>query len=165
MSKTRGGHVVEDRPALVAEARGAVGHQPLALGGTDGGAQIGFLAETAFALAAFGRVKRDHMIARLHRDDARSHLANDAGALMAEDRGKDSLAVEAVKGVGVGVADAGRLDFDQDLAGLRALQIKLDDFKRLLCFERDSGTGLHSKLHFRFSRYRKNILSPVLHLP
>src|SRR5713226_4743347 len=158
--KRRAAHIMEDRLALVAEARGAVGHQPLALGGTDGGAKIGFLAEAAFALAAFGRVERDDMIARLHRGDARSHLANDAGALMAEDRGKDSLAVEAVKGVGVGVADAGRLDFNQDLAGLRALQIKLDDFKQLLCFERDSGTCLHSKLHFRFSRYRKNILSP-----
>ena len=62
---------------------------------------------------------------------------------MAEDRGKDALAVEAVERVGVGVADAGRLDLDQDFAGLRPFQIDLDDLKRLLCFERDGGARLH----------------------
>ena len=66
---------------------------------------------------------------------------------MAEDRGKDALAVEAVERVGVGVADAGRLDLDQDFAGLRSFQIDLDDLERLLGFERDSGAGLHSQLH------------------
>jgi hypothetical protein len=68
---------------------------------------------------------------------------------MAEDRRKDSFAVEAVKGVGVGVADAGRLDFNQDFAGLGALEIKLDDFKRLLCFECDSGACLHLSLSLK----------------
>src|SRR5712672_2804038 len=159
--ESRAAHVVEDQLAPVAKARGAVRHQPLALGGADRGAEIGFLAQAAFALAAFRRVKRDHMIARLHRNHTCSDLANNAGALMAEDRRKDSFAVEAVKGVGVGVADAGRLDFNQDFAGLWPIEIKLDDFKRLLCFECDSGACLHPKLHFRFSRYRKNILSPA----
>ena len=85
----RAAHIVEDRLALVAEARGAVGHQALALGGADRGAEIGLLAEAAFALAAFRRVERDHVVARLDRRDAGADLANDAGALMAEDRRKD----------------------------------------------------------------------------
>src|SRR6202000_3243916 len=79
----RAAHVVEDRLALVAEARGAVGHHALALGGADLGAEIGLLAEAAFTLPAFRRVERDHMIARLHRGDTWSHFTNDAGALMA----------------------------------------------------------------------------------
>src|SRR5258705_13617854 len=83
------------------------------------------------------------MIARLHRSDACSHLANNPGTLMTEDRRKDSFAVEAVKCIGVGVTNAGRLYFDKDFAGFRAIQIKLNDFKRLFCFERDSSASLH----------------------
>ena len=78
----RAAHVVEDRLALVAEARGAVRHHALALRGADRGAQIGLLAQAAFALPAFRRVERDHVIARLHRDHAGADLANDAGAFM-----------------------------------------------------------------------------------
>src|ERR1700682_5471323 len=141
--ESRAAHVVEDWFALVAEARCAIGHQPLALRRADRGAKIVLLAYTAFAFAGFRRVKRDHVIAWLHRSSACSHLANDPGALMTEYRGKDSFAVEAVKCVGVGVTDAGRLYLDKDFTGLRAVQIKLNDFQRLFCFERDSGAGLH----------------------
>ena len=149
---------MEDRLALVAEARRAVGHHALALRGANRGAEVGLLAQAAFALAAFGRVKRDHVIARFHRRYARADLAHDAGALVAEDRGKDSLAVEAVKRIGVGVTDPRRLYLDEDFTGLRPVQIDLDDLKRLLGFERDGGACLHSQLHFRFSSRCKNIL-------
>ena len=135
----------------MAEARGAVRHHALALGGADGGAEIGLLAQAAFALAAFRRVERNHVIAGLDRRHARPDLADDAGALMTEDRRKDAFAVEAIERVGVGVTDSGRLYLDEDLTGLRAFQIDLDDFKRLLGLECDSGAGLHLKLHIFFS--------------
>src|SRR6185312_13675054 len=106
----RAAHVVVDRRALVAEAAGAVGHQPLALGGADRGAQVGLAREAAFALPALGRVERDHVVARLHRGHAGAHLHHHAGALVAEDRGEQAFAVQAVQGVGVGVADARGLD-------------------------------------------------------
>src|SRR5690606_35770932 len=77
--------VMEDRLALVAEPAGAVGHHPLALGGADRGAQVGLAGEAAFALAAFGRVERDDVIARLHAGDPGAGLAHDSGALVAED--------------------------------------------------------------------------------
>src|SRR5258708_4607292 len=64
--KCRATHIMEDRFALMAEPGCAVGHQPLALRRADRRAEIGLLAETTFALAAFGRVKRDYMIAGLH---------------------------------------------------------------------------------------------------
>ena len=127
----------------MAETRGAVGHQALALGGADRGAEVGLLAQAAFALAAFRRVERDHMIAGLDRGDARAHLADDAGAFMAEDRGENSFAVKPVERVGVGMANSGRLDLDQDFAGLGAIQIEFDDFKRLLGLERDCGACFH----------------------
>jgi hypothetical protein len=47
------------------------------------------------------------------------------------------------------VADAGRLDFNQDFAGLWPIEIKLDDFKQLLCFECDSGACLHLSLSLK----------------
>src|SRR3546814_16624697 len=62
---------MEDRLPLVAEAAGAVRHHALALGRADGGAQIGLARQAASALAAFRRVERDHMVARLHNGDAR----------------------------------------------------------------------------------------------
>src|SRR3546814_14514432 len=80
---------MEDRLPLVAEAAGAVGHHALALGRADGGAQIGLARQAAFALAAFRRVERDHMVARLHTGDARPHFAHDACAFMTEDAGED----------------------------------------------------------------------------
>ncbi len=62
---------------------------------------------------------------------------------MAQDRGENPLAIEAIKRVGVGVADPGRLDLDKDFARFRAIQVELDDFQGLLCLERDSGACLH----------------------
>src|SRR5262249_23523866 len=136
-------HVVVDGLALVAESRGTIRHHALALGRADRGTEIGLLTEAAFALAAFGCVKRDYMVARLHRRHARTDLTNAPRSLVTEDGRKNPFAVETVQRIGIGVADAGRLDFDEDLAGPRAFQIKLDDFKRFLGFERDSGTCLH----------------------
>src|SRR5260370_23890538 len=83
------------------------------------------------------------MIAGFYRDDPGAHFTNDSGALVAEDRGKNALAVKAVKGVGVGVANAGCLDLDEDFSRLRTIQIKFDDLKRFLCCECNSGAGFH----------------------
>ena len=63
------------------------------------------------------------MVALLHGGDARADLDHDAGALMAEDRREQALRIGARQREVVGVADAGRLDLDQHLAGRRALQI------------------------------------------
>ena len=83
------------------------------------------------------------MIARLDRRHAGTDLANDPRALVPEDRRKDSFAVESIERVGVGVADPGRLDLDEHLTGLWAVDVQFDDFKRLLGLESDSGARLH----------------------
>ena len=143
IGKGRAAHVVENRVAFVAEARGTVGHQALALRGADRRAEIGLLTETAFALPAFRRVQRDHVIAWLDRGDAGSHLAHDASAFMAQDRRENSFAVESIQRIGVSVTDSRRLDLDQDLTRFRAFQIEFDDFERLLGFKSNRGARFH----------------------
>ena len=98
------------------------------------------------------------MVARLHRGDARSDLTNDAGTLVAENRRENSLAVEAVERIGIGMANSRRLDLDQDLAGLGALQIQLDDLKWLLGLERNSGTCLHLRLLLSLFNTAKRVI-------
>src|SRR3546814_15429035 len=78
--------IVKDRLALVAEPRRAVGHQPLALGGADRGAEVGLTRQAAFALAAFGGVERDYMVAGLDAGDARADLAHPARTTSEERR-------------------------------------------------------------------------------
>ena len=85
------------------------------------------------------------MIARPHRGHARADLAHHAAAFVAEDGGEDALAVQPVQRVGVGVADAGRHDFDQHFAGFGAFEIELDDFERLLRFKGNGGAGFHQQ--------------------
>ena len=62
---------------------------------------------------------------------------------MAEHAGEEAFGVEAVERVGVGVADAGGHDFDEDFAGLRAFEVKLDDLEGFLRFKGNGGAGLH----------------------
>ncbi len=83
------------------------------------------------------------MIAGLERGHARADLAHDAGALMAEDRREQPFGIGARERVGVGVADARRLDLDQDLAGPRAVELDGLDRQRLAGLEGDGGAGLH----------------------
>ena len=62
---------------------------------------------------------------------------------MAEDAGKQPLAVEPVERIGIGVADAGRHDFHEDFAGARPFEINFDDLQRLLGGKGNGGAGFH----------------------
>src|SRR5215204_309044 len=139
----RAAHVVEHRVAVATEAAGAVRHHPLSLRGADGGAEVRAPRQAGFALAAFRRVERDDVLADLHRRHAGSDLAHDAGALVAEDRGELSLRIGPRQRVGVGVADAGRHDLDEDLARLWSLELDRLDRERLRGFPGDGGARLH----------------------
>jgi hypothetical protein len=94
-------------------------------------------------LAAFRRVERNDVIALLHARHAGADVEDDAGALVAEDGGKQALRIGARERELVGVADAGGLDLDQHFAGFRAFQIDLDYLKGLGLLEGDGGTGFH----------------------
>ena len=83
------------------------------------------------------------MIAGFQRGDAGADLAHDAGAFVAEDRREQPFRIGARQRVGVGVADAGRLDLDQHLAGLRAFDVDGLDGQRLTGLPGDCGAGFH----------------------
>ena len=74
---------------------------------------------------------------------AGADLAHDARALVAEDRREHALRIGARQRVGVGVADAGRLDLDQHLAGLRPVDVHGLDGKRFSRLPGDGCAGLH----------------------
>ena len=83
------------------------------------------------------------MVAGLHAGDARADFAHDPRALMAEHAGEQTLRIEPVQRVGIGVADAGRLDLNQHLARPGAFEIELDDLEWPFGFEGDGGAGFH----------------------
>ena len=74
---------------------------------------------------------------RFKRRHAGAGLDDDARAFMSENRGEQSFGVGARQSVGVGVADAGRLDFDEDFAGLWPFEVNACDFERLAGLVRD----------------------------
>src|SRR5262249_30352388 len=96
------------------------------------------------ALPAFRRVERDYVVALPHRGDARPDLDHDAGALVPEDRGEQAFRIGAGARELVGVADAGGLDLDQDLAGLRTVERHRRDLERLAFLERHRRPHVHA---------------------
>jgi len=71
------------------------------------------------------------MIPLLHARHARADVDDHDRALMPEDRREKPLGIGAGQGEFVGVADARRLDLDQDFARPRALQIDFRHHERL----------------------------------
>ncbi len=64
---------------------------------------------------------------------------------MPEDRWEKTLGVGAGKRVRVGMADAGRLDLDQDFTAARTVEIDLLDLQRLSGLMRDCRFDFHRK--------------------
>ncbi len=73
-------------------------------------------------------------------------IDDDAGAFVAEDRRKQPLGVGARQGELVGMADAGRLDFDQHLAVFRAVELDRLDRQLFSGLVSDGSASLHERL-------------------
>ena len=99
-----------------------------------------------FALAAFGHVERDHVVAFLQPLDARADVDDDARAFVAEDRGKQAFGIRAGQRELVGVADAGRLDLDQHFSRFRTFEIDGFDRERRARLVRDGGMNPHDAI-------------------
>ena len=100
--------------------------------------------QARLAGAALGRVERDDVVALLHAGHARRRRRRTTPApFVAEDRREQPLGIGARARELVGVADAGRLDLDQHLAGLRALELDLLDDQRLARLVRHGRACLH----------------------
>ncbi len=125
--------------AVQREARSAIGHQALALGGAHGATQVGLAREAEFALAALGGIQRDHMIARLQAGHARPDRFDNPGAFMPQHRRKQPLRVFAGERVSIGVADAGGDDTHQHLTRLRVLHVDFRQRQGLASLQCDRG--------------------------
>src|SRR5262249_7362724 len=127
------------------EPAGSVGHQALPLRRADRRAQVRLAREARLADATLRRVQRDDVIALLHAGHAGADVDDDPGALVSEDHPEQPLAIGARARELVGVADAGRLDLDEDLARLRSLEVDLLDDERFASLIRNCRTRLHGQ--------------------
>ena len=134
---------MEDGFAADRHAAFAVGHQSLTLGGADGRAQIGLAAETGLALATFGNVERDDVVADFEALHVFTHFHHHAGAFVAKHAGEESFGVFARESEGVGMADAGGLNFHHDLVGAGCVQVDFYDFKGCAGFYGESCASFH----------------------
>jgi hypothetical protein len=141
----RAAHIMMDRFALERKAAGAVGHQALSLSGADGGAEIGLVRGAAFALTAFGRVERDHMIVRFDAGHALSHLHHHTGTFVTQDDGEEAFGIGAGTGELVGVANPGGFDLNQHFPGMGTLQVHFLHNQGLTRAIGDSSAAFHGK--------------------
>ena len=125
-----------NRLALVRESASPVGHQPLPLGIADRGAEIGFLAETAFALPALGNIGRNDMIIDRNRSHAWPDFADNARAFVTQHAREFALTVKTVERIGVGMANPRGHDLDQNFPLLWPLEIEFDNLQRFLPLQR-----------------------------
>mmetsp|Transcript_67072 Transcript_67072/g.187620 ORF Transcript_67072/g.187620 Transcript_67072/m.187620 type:complete len:286 (+) Transcript_67072:812-1669(+) len=127
----------------MSEARLAVaGHHALAGERAHGGAEVDVGPHAELAAAAVGLVARDDVVAGGELRDALADALHDARRLMAEDAGEEALGVQAVEGVGVGVAERDGVVLDADLTLLGRPHHDLHEGQGLLRLEGDGGQAL-----------------------
>ena len=83
------------------------------------------------------------MVARPKAGHPGADLADDAGALMAQNGRKHPFRVGTRQREGVRMADAGGHNLDKHLAGARTVEIDFHDFKGLAGFHCNCGAGFH----------------------
>jgi len=101
------------------------------------------LRGATLALAAFGCVQGDNVVAFFDRLDAGSHVDDDARAFMPEHDGKQTLGISARASEFIGVTDTCRLQLDQYLTGFGAGQIERGDLQRFACSVGNGSAGFH----------------------
>ncbi len=122
---------MQDRVAIERrKPAGAVRHEALTLGRADRLAEVRLGVQAVFAFPAFRGVERNDMIALLQAGDARAHIHHDARALMPKNGREETLGIGTRQREFVGMADAGGLDLDQNLALAGAIEIDLHHLKR-----------------------------------
>jgi len=86
------------------------------------------------------------VVALLHRGDAGTDIDHDSGALVTEDRREETFRIGAGQREFVGVANPGRLDLEEHLERLRALELHRHDLERLARGHRHRGFHIHLPL-------------------
>src|SRR5262245_11261314 len=125
------------------KSRGPVRHHALTLRCTNGSAQIRLPRQARRTIAAFGRVKRDDVVALFHRRHTGAGVDNDTCAFVAENSWKESFRIGARQSEFIGVANAGSLDFDQNFARTGTVEGNGTDFERFARCESNGGANIH----------------------
>src|SRR5690606_14233555 len=112
----RGTHEMQNLLAVDREAARAVRHQALALRDADLLTEVRLARLAEFALAAFGCVERNDVIAGLDARDAGADFLDDSAAFMTENDRERALGVVARQRKRVGVTHAGCDQPHEDLA-------------------------------------------------
>ena len=86
------------------------------------------------------------MIAHRKVRDARAQLHDNARAFVAKDGREEALRIGTGQGVGIRVANPGRLQLDHHLAGLGAFELHRFHRKRLPCRPRHRRLYVHPQL-------------------
>jgi hypothetical protein len=137
--------------ALALESRGAVGHQTLALGGSDLTAEVGLSGLAELALLAFGGVESDNVVTRLDVGDALADRLDNTGTLVSKDNGESTLGVLAGESVGICVANTSVVDLNSDLVGLGRSDLDILNGEGLAGLPGDgglTGNGLANSRHY-----------------
>jgi hypothetical protein len=108
---------VEEVFALASEARCAVGHDTLSLCSADLAAEVRLAGFAELAFFAFGGVKCNDVITRLHIGNALSNRLDVTSTLVSEDDGESTLGVLSRERVRICMADTGVVDLDADFVG------------------------------------------------
>ena len=83
------------------------------------------------------------MVARFQAGDTGAYLQHHTGAFMAQNGGEHALRIGARQGKFIRMANAGGLDFHQNLTGFRAFKVHFHNFQRFACFYGNSGSCTH----------------------
>jgi len=150
---------VEDGLSVLGESGSAVGHDSLALSGSDLGAEVGLFAgtEDAASFLAFGSVAGDNNVTNLHSGDSFTDGFNDTGGFVTENAGEKAFGVVAVKSVDIGVAEGIGEDLESNFTGLGGLDFDFSNVEGLLGFPGD-GSLAADDLTVGLLELRDNIL-------
>ncbi len=106
-------------------------------------AKVGLAGRTEIALAAFGCVQRDDVIAYGNRRYTVADLFDDGAAFVAKYGWKYAFGVVTRERKSIGVANSGCDVAKQKFARLWSIQINGFDFEWFTCFPGDGGACLH----------------------
>ena len=143
----------------------AIWHHTLALCRTHSLAQIRLTRRAKLALAAFGRVEQDHIVARAHVRHALTGGLDHTRAFMAQDGGKGALGVATRQGVYIRMAQARKGHAHTHFTFTRRCNVHIFYAQRLVRLPRNGGLA-SNRLSFRgHGRTTTNFSGPPHPMP
>ena len=97
------------------------------------------------------------MITGYQAGDSGSDFQYNSGPLMTQNGREGTFGICTGAGKFIGMADAGRLDFDENFSGLRSFQIDFYDFQWFASFECNCRTSFHIRFSKVISHHNRSV--------